>query len=652
MTNSFPYDLTLSDGTTTANLMLVTPQGQSKQLKMDEVPIPSGIYELRRLNNQDTVTHTDYGLQYDTAMSQADLSAGVGSLEFSDKVDERSYWWAQGIVSHVAGRTFLAPAVSSLSLGTTTSAAPTGFETYLTSSGTRYDFFWSSKYIYRRDATNGTNSWTLVYTQSNSKTITDFKVFNGVGLIAFPSETTTTSDFAVQTDVTAAATWSPTIENHTAFSNTLGKPKFWAAVRGTCYAFVDPNKVFYTTDPTSDGWTGPIDTSLADNVSGPPGDKTYTFTGTEAMNDYLMGFRQDAGYNIDAQQEVHEIIWEWKGRPQADNFKYATAGGGLLYFNVSPEVYAYDPTTGRILSLGLSLEDGFSVQSIAGIAADSRFVYVLAKVRVPTLRSDVSMALLRGWRDTVSTWYFEVLWEDTSSTSYGTLFASVLPNSGTRLYWGLTGGTAVKHMDLNPDWDNSTGSSFGTSGVLYASIWRTGFATFIKRWLWLSLYTENVSATNTIVVAYSTDNGATFTDLGTVTTEGQKFLAFSELNEPSIVLRFTLSGDGTGTPVLRVFDVHARVRFRYLHQAQATVRIADGIENRNGSRSPDTAATLKANIEALRASDSTIAYTDFLGNSFNVSVDHITYQPTHHEEPDNRYELEALLVLSEAGEGS
>ncbi len=66
----------------------------------------------------------------------------------------------------------------------------------------------------------------------------------------------------------------------------------------------------------------------------------------------------------------------------------------------------------------------------------------------------------------------------------------------------------------------------------------------------------------------------------------------------------------------------------------------------------DFAKLANTNLRTLRSSDATIAYEDYLGNSFNVSVDQLVFQPTRHESPRDNTELEAQVVLSRADSGT
>lgn len=638
------YDLVFTISGTAYKFMLVTPPGQTKQLSISEVEQPAVV----RSPVEQEMLRQAFNPKVDSSLAQIDFSGGVGLLERGMDEQDNHYLWGSGIVTHTDGKVYLAPATTTL--GASGLAADlVDFRTYLTGAGVRYDFTWGGLKLYRRDASNTSNAWVLVYTAGVA--ITDFTIHNGVGLICLPTTAGAGDDYYYQTDVTAAATWTPTAIATAAFSAVLGKPSFFCSNRSYIYAVVNPNKVFYTTDPVAGGapaWTGPIDTSLTGNSTGSPGDLTYNFQGAVAVNDYLFLMKPNAIYSIDSQQQVTEVIWQWKDKPRVNGFKYFGTGQDLLFYAVGGEVYAYDPQTGRNTATGLSRSSGFSVQSITGVKADNQYVYALCKVRVANIRSATSMAMMRGVRKSASVWAWECIWEDTAITTYVGL--GVEPyGDGSRVYWGIV--PNIFHMDVPADWDESTSGNHNASGTLYASIWRTTHPAFIKRWLWVSTG-ATIPASTTIAIAYSTDEGVTFISLATLSSTGLTFTAFSSVNAQSVLLRYTLTNTSTTTPILRTTEIHARVRWRRLHLGKALVRIAENIELNNGTRDSTKATTLKANLVTIRTSDATIAYEDLLGHSFNVSIEDISYSPSRHERPENINEFQAQITFAEASSGA
>lgn len=641
---AFPWDIKFTiTGGATYGFMLVTPSGASKQLELSEAEGP----DPDRLSTKDIATTADFNPRVDSPFAMSSLAGGCGQLEYDFNYEDR-YWWSDGVVTHVNGKIYPAPPVSSLALASETGKVTT-FTTYITPSETRYDYAVVGNSILRRDAANSSNAWGVVYTASVP--ITNFAIMNGVGLICVPTITGTT-DFYYQPDVTAAATWTPTAANHTPFSDANGKPSFFGVVRGTCYALVGNKSVFYTTNPVLDGWAGPIDTTLSGNIAGSPGDNTYPFKGFKAVGDSLFVIKNDAVYSIDSQQDVIEVIWQWKDKPSQYNFKYFASGGDDLIYSVGPEVYTYNTQTGIQMATGMAKRDGFSMREVLGLAADNKYMYVLARVRVPTLRSADSVALFRGVK-TVNTWGFEVLWEDTSLSgkTYGNLFAS--PSGvGTRLYWGLddAGTSDTLIMDIPADWDETTAAAFKTSASLWTSVSRAGFPGFTKKHIYLNMVGQNVDATNTIAANISTDLGVTYQNVATA--NANSFEAnYTNLNSSGVSLRFDFTSNGTNATTLRNFDHHQRIRFKYLTSIRASVRVAKSVRTRDNGQSNQFVWEIWDSITALRTSNSEITYSDFLGNTFKVTVDVIGVKPTRHEAP-TEYEEEAILLITKAEKGS
>lgn len=655
--SAFPYDVKLTpDGAASGyGFMLVTPPGQSKQLDMNEIGGPDYRYTTR-VNTFDQATHQDFQPDKDAVFASSSFVGGLGYRE-DDLQGNATYWWGN-CVTHVAGKVFLPPKPNALSISSVATGVG-GFVTYITSAGSRYDFCWSGTKVYRRPADTNT-AWTNVWTEPNGKAISSMALFNSAMYVFTPTETDANAkDYWYQASPDGA--WSPTgVNTSLSFSNANGRPKMGLQIRGTFYAAVDNSKVYYSTDPTADSWIGPINTDLAGtrNVGGTPGDTSYPFANMVAVGDYMLVFNWQGGYAIDAQQDVQETFWQWKERPNPDNFKYMALGSDTLYLSAGNEVFNYDPSTGATHPIGLSAMSGFSTREILGVGADNQFVYVLARVMVNDLRSSESVALLRANPISRTMFALECIWEDTSLSGKSLWAFGLLPNGrGSRAYVSYVSGgnTNFVLLEASPDWDSSSDTTFASSGVLYSSDSRTGFPGFDKMHLYNAIEASPALATGqSIEVAYSKDNGDTYAVLGTLTS-GADFARYDYGSDVSraIALRFTLAGNGTSTPVMRGFDHHQRVRFRYLPTGTIGVRIADNLEMLNGARSPMRKEDIVAALTLLRSAEVGRAlYEDFLGNSFWVTCDTLTMRPSHHEPQADEYEMEALLLVSRADEGA
>jgi hypothetical protein len=646
---SYPYDVTFTTGGVTYGFMLTTPPGKSKTISIQEAsPVPA--YSLDRAGTQDSQSYQNFAPGVDTPFSMSTFAGGAGKLEFNAD-DPMRYLYSTGIVTHVDGKAYLAPSAASIVTGAATASIDL-YTTYMNpTTYVRYDFAVIGTGIYRRPATDSTTAWTLVYTAAFA--ITDFRIVDGLGVICTPSSTNAAIDYLTQADVTAAATWTPTSRNHSVFSNG-NKPKFIKQVRGTAFAFVDPNRVYFNVDITADTWLGPIDTSLEGNISGPPGDESYYGVGLHAVGDFLFIIKQDAIYSIDSQQEVLKIIWQWEDRPSEYNFKYFSSTEEEFIFCAANEVYVYKPTTGAMPKLEIATQDGFSTKEILGVTNDNQYIYVLAKIVAGNISSNTRVALFRYYKSGKK-WVPEIVWEDISLTNktYGRIFAS--PNGiATRVYWGLVTSAAVTRtfiMDVVPEWDETASSNFTSSATIYTSIARSGFPGLHKRHIYINMDALNLSTNNTIAIKYSIDDGATYTTLATGTS-AETSSNYVNIESKSLILAFTLtSQNGTVTPVLKVFDHHQRVRFKYLEAIQIGVRIGRLIETRNRGKINDDLDTQWDNIKTLRTTEDQIVYKDFLGNSFNCSVDAIGVAPSRHQDVGD-YEEEASLIITRADIGA
>ena len=688
------YDIKLEIGSDDYNFMLSKPEGTGKQLSISEVGPPN----VDRLVSTDQFTHSDFPPDVDAPFVQTSWRDGIGQILF-DNNKQHAYLWSTGIVTHADGKAYLAPPVTEIDIngptGDTTPGAGLAFgrgdsikhfaSWWNPETSIRYDWLSTKRAIWRRDTSTEANEWEVfvraasTISDSLGRKFTFYRDIDSEETVLFMSDPfgtlgqyeyyTELTESLPHADTAALNTFnlvtSPVAIADTAFAT--NKPTDYVVVRDTLFAIVGitsgagpNNKVYYSIVPTDAG---------GNNFSGPlvAGAALTPLINSVAANDFLFVFNQEAGYNINAAQDVAEVLWHFKNRPSPSNYKYICTDGYFFYYTVGTDAFAYDPNTGANISMNISRRESFSCNEILGLAADERFVYILANINVEQIGiSGVALLAAYPSTDTEGVWNLEVLWQDTTGTRVHSNLAAFpeADTRSTRLYWGtvITGDdiTVTSSMVIPANWDASGGDSFETTGSLYTSITHANFPGFIKRAMWISL-SGLLDSNNYIAVYYSMDEGDTWTQLDFNTSTGGIQNAVSSPaigsleNDSSrnIMVRFDFVGNGTNTSVLSEFDLHQRVQFRYLQAITCGVRVADNLSLRNGTIDRNrTREQIKEDLETVRASTEPITYTDFLGNSFIVTVDKIDYVPSRDEKPTDNWEIEAVVSLTRADYGN
>jgi hypothetical protein len=642
---SYPYDVKFTIDPEGENkqygFMLLTPQNATKQLVSTEAPSST----MGRGEGADVLRAT-YEATYDQSVAQIDWSYGMGQVEL-DTGEENMYSVGLGVVTHALGKAYpaLGP-ISTLPLGTSSSLG--GIRSYVDSSGNRYDFAWAGTSLYRRDPSSSANGWTSIYTAPS--VITDFVIFNGLGLVAIGQSNSATNDFI--TLASPFGTPTATVRNHSAFTSTE-KPYYWQIVRNTLYALVNPNKVFMTVDPTQDSWVGPISITVGSITAPGAGDSTFRFTSSVSLNDYLLVFKENAGYGIDSEQNVVEVIWQFASRPSRENFEWVVPAGEYCVYTAANDVWVYDPRSGANFPIGISRMHSVSVSKILGLSSDSQHVYVLAEVTSRHLGSTAYVALIRSTRVSGLRYAHELVWYTpvSSDVMHGVW---VVPRNQTSnsVYLGYTSGSNTVTMLFHypTDWDESSASGARLSGSLYTSEISSKLPTFVKRYLWLGVSAENVSATSYIDVYIRVDSGS-WTYIGKVDSQ-YKIFTLSDVIGRVAQLRFQFVSDGSTCPVLRAYDLHARPRYRYLPIKELQIRVADNIELNNGTRDSRKMAEIFSQLRELRTSEKKILYEDFTGESFLCSIEKLNFQPSLHEVPTSNVEMVAVMTVTRSDEGA
>lgn len=642
--SSYPYDVKFTIDPGGENLeygfMLLTPNNATKQLVSTEAP-PS---TMGRGEGAD-VLRASYEPSYAQSVAQIDWSGGMGQPEL-DTGEENMYSVGVGVVTHTLGKVY--PALDSVGVLSVGSAGPIrGIRSYVSNTGTRMDFLWAGSGLFRRDP-GGLGNWSLIYNAPSQ--ITDFVIFNGVGVVAIGDSNSASDDFITLTSPFGTPT--PTVRNHSAFTATE-KPYYWQVVRNTLYALVNQNKVFMTVDPTQDSWVGPISITVGSITSPGAGDSTFRFTSSVSLNDYLLVFKENAGYGIDSEQNVVEVIWQFASRPSPDNFRWVVPGGEYCFYTAANDVWVYDPRSGANFPIGISRMHSVSVSRLLGLSSDSQHVYTLAELSPRHIDGVTYVGLIRSTRVSGLRYAHELIWASDTLQSVDVYGVWTLPRDSTSnsVYVCFRSGSDSTMLLFHypTSWDESGVPGQRINGRLYTSEITSKLPTFVKRYLWLGVSAEGASSTSYIDVDIRIDNGP-WVYVGRVDSS-YKIFTLSNLIGRVAQLRFSFFPSATSCPVLRAWDLHARPRYRYLPVKELYVRVADNIELNNGTRDSRSMEEIFSQLRELRTSEKKILYEDFTGESFLCSIDKLNFQPSLHEVPDSNIEMVAVLSVARSDEG-
>ncbi len=194
-------------------------------------------------------------------------------------------------------------------------------------------------------------------------------------------------------------------------------------------------------------------------------------------------------------------------------------------------------------------------------------------------------------------------------------------------------------------------ASFPTTGnhYLYESVHDAGFVDVDKAHKALRFRTNNCSATQTITVAYSADDGA-FTALGVVNTSPYQELTFAAgVYGKKLQLRFDLAtADAAQTPVLEACALKYMLRPTTVWGWQLPILVADDVRQLDGRVGRDfTAAEKLTAIEAARNSKTVCTLTDIDGSSHAVWVTAVSTRCTRWA-PGLNHEYVSVLSLADA----
>lgn len=590
-----------------------------KQWRAEEIPLPTHLRVAERGANL-----SDLPPEMAATVFQDDHSGGLGESRLTGSTAK----YYTGSVATISGKAFKPPFSEEITLPTSEGTVDVFFEF----SGRVYVS--DGRYLHRSDAT-GLN-FTQVLDVGAGKTITSGVVFGattGDTYILIFGESTSGTPFDYYMSLTGASgSW----QQRKATAGSGGQKAF---VRDdTLFILTNPNLMYTTQNPTNSG-----------TIAGPTevGDKSSNFQGGNVVFAYLLIRKTDAVYYVDASSNVGTLIESFQRQPDANNFTWAVAGdGGLWYTTLDDDVWVYDPWAGSVDTLDIrklpdSIMGGLtSSHHHDGLTFDGSALFALHHTSLlPTGHNIIRMV-----RD--GTTYHIDRWLHQTASGYrpqGPLYATRI--FGTRqLYFATTTAGIIGRLNLfasaDPTLDTSARYAAGTQ------ILRTGwmvheFPAEVKDYTEITVEASQVTQippTSTIAVYYYRDGDeAASTLVGTVDHTGATVFHLGGVSGTSFMLEFQFSSDGPAyTPVLLSWSIKAAVKFPQRDRITLVVRCADGLKNRRGSKSEYTAQLTRRLLRQLRnVQNETITYKDFAGQTFadvkilpgrseQVVIDHTT----------------------------
>jgi hypothetical protein len=282
--------------------------------------------------------------------------------------------------------------------------------------------------------------------------------------------------------------------------------------------------------------------------------------------------RED-GIWVIADDNSARLLLDFSRERHSENFQTMAVWRGHLYFSVRQNLYRYTGSTVMDVTPPKYAETWpyYAYGDFKDLTPKGPWLYVHA-------------------RDTESTWHeallsfdgvgWHKLWDVTTSPyvinalGYSTLSEKMWLNyTGTAATTGYIPYNSLSDMPYDS-------YSTATAGVLYTPRFDAGFVDVDKVCHSIRVRSNNCSATKTILIEYSTDNG-TWHALGQVTTSPFQLIDFPDPDSSTtygkmIQLRFTFSTDSAASsPILESFALNYLLRPTAVWGWQLTVPIVD-----------------------------------------------------------------------------
>ena len=377
------------------------------------------------------------------------------------------------------------------------------------------------------------------------------------------------------------------------------------------------------------------------------GNSDHIITGLYAYGGSIVVGKEDGFWRYLRYQDATAVdffdnsINDFERQPHAENFDQGTSWRGWLYLTTSQQ--GFIRYNGQVIEdvssflLAPRLSSGRFGGRIRAIAATPQelFLMIDSTTADTVITKTTSLLSIRNHK---GTWQPHVL----ATPTIGVIDSMAVHYDGTsnylhafgRLYnsdlldyvaaprrWRLPDKTAAPYQDATP--------RIARSGTFDTSIWHGNLLETPKAFLWLTIWAEDVSSTQTIQVQYGLDGAAnTTTSLTTFNGTGRIQTAyFNSVTTPetnaigrTIQLRFTFTTASTTSPKLYGFALHSTLNPIRLRVWDLYVEVGRGTIGTLGQEDPRSKNSMVASLNTLETQTYPVYLThDLDGDGINTT---------------------------------
>ena len=377
------------------------------------------------------------------------------------------------------------------------------------------------------------------------------------------------------------------------------------------------------------------------------GNQSSIVTGLSSAFGYLLIGKEDGLFRYDGTNMVD--IVQYPTQKNAKNFRCIANFDGFLYTNMLGRILKIALTSGAVSSLvDITPEmSGSAAKELYGHGQPvwifvGPFVLYVAFTGGQNLYPELMAYSGSGWHQRYL------------GTSSVTMSGAGYSQNLTRMLINPAAIIARRQITLR----DAPFEDYDSTGVFETSDFTGDLPFMQKAFRAVNIETRNMGVTaagaddlsgRTIVVAYSTDKGANFIPMGTVTTDGRTNLPFTitaqttlsdsaTVNANSMRLRFTLTRGSVASksPVLVRYSVDFLNRPLATHAHSLNLRLGTTMTLRNGTLETVSVLERLQFIKDIEDAESPIRFIDMTGRHYLVYVTKTSVVKVEKENEDER----------------